>query len=559
MTATLSAESQVALDQGNFKVLVHSVSGPSGAMLFGRFCHADPKLQACVRSHLRAEEAIESDVEFAEIVHLPEGRVGNVLVRPVLREYEIPYLGWSELPIEQQFPITDLALSVQAGRIRLRSMRTGREIVPRLTSAHNYSWGSLGVYRFLGMLQHQEATGCPPWDWGVLATAPFLPRVTIGRLILSLARWHFSKDELLVLAQPNNADRFRAMQRLRVAKKLPRLIALADFDNLLPVDLDNVLSVESFIQLIKDREEVTIKEVFPGPAELCAYGPEGRFVHELIVPFIRNRKTNDSGRRSESIGGQTQVDASRYCAQSAIKADSTSPINRKFPPGSEWLYAKVYTGTATADAVLKNTIRPLTESLMKSGVADQWFFIRYADPEWHLRLRFHGTPDKLQQEALPEIQTILNRLLDNELVWRMQFDTYEREIERYGGAEGIVLAEQLFYFDSEAALEILEMLEPGDAGADERWRLAFCGIDRLLTDLGFDLHIKRRAMKQVRDVFGKEFRVDKTLQSQLGEKYRQERKSLEDLFNPAHDQESSLSPGLAVFRQRSERFSPSRS
>jgi thiopeptide-type bacteriocin biosynthesis protein len=94
------------------------------------------------------------------------------------------------------------------------------------------------------------------------------------------------------------------------------------------------------------------------------------------------------------------------------------------------------------------------------------------------------------------------------------------------------------------------------SGADERWRLALCGIDRLLMDLGFDLHLKRRAMKQVRELFGKEFRVDKTLQGQLSEHYRQERKSLEDLFNPANDEKSSLSPGLAVFRQRSERLSP---
>jgi thiopeptide-type bacteriocin biosynthesis protein len=119
-----------------------------------------------------------------------------------------------------------------------------------------------------------------------------------------------------------------------------------------------------------------------------------------------------------------------------------------------------------------------------------------------------------------------------------------------------VLAEKLFHFDSEAALEIIEMLEPGDEGADERWRLTLCGIDRLLTDFGFDLDIKRRVMKQVRESFGKEFRVDRTLLGQLSEKYRKERKSLENLFNRDHDEESSLSPGLAVFRRRSELFAP---
>jgi thiopeptide-type bacteriocin biosynthesis protein len=114
----------------------------------------------------------------------------------------------------------------------------------------------------------------------------------------------------------------------------------------------------------------------------------------------------------------------------------------------------------------------------------------------------------------------------------------------------------LFYFDSEAALEIIEMLEPGDEGADERWRLTLCGIDRLFTDFGFDLESRLLVLKQAREAFGKEFRVDKSLMGQLSGKYRKERKSLEDLFNPAHDEESSLSPGLAVFRRRSDRLAP---
>ncbi|HEY6119368.1 MAG TPA: lantibiotic dehydratase, partial [Pyrinomonadaceae bacterium] len=544
VSATLIAESQSALNLGDFRLLVESVTGPSGAILMGRFCHADETLQRCVKSYLRAEEALEPDVDFAEIVHLPEGRVGNVIVRPVLREYEIPYLGRSGLSPDRQFPVTDLYLSVQGTRIRLRSVRTGREIIPRMTNAHNYAWGSLGMYRFLCMLQHQERSGCPPWEWGVLSSAPFLPRVRAGRLVLALARWRLNKEELRALGTQKGVDRFRALQRLRVERRFPRLVALADADNLLPVDLDNVLSVESFIQLVKDREEATLKEVFPGPDKLCAYGPEGRFVHELIVPFIKGKETRvseDGDRRSQ---GGAEMEGHRLASR------------RHFPPGSEWLFAKLYTGTATADALLKNIVRPLTKSLLQLKVVDRWFFIRYADPAWHLRLRFHGLPDKLHRKGLPRIQDALNPLLDDGSIWRVQLDTYERELERYGGVEGIVLAEQLFYLDSEAVLEIIEMLEPGDEGADERWRLTLCGIDCLLTDFGFDLENKRTVLKQVRDAFGKEFRVDKTLVGQLSEKYRKERKSLETLLNSDHNAESSLSPGLAVLRHRSEQLVP---
>ncbi len=68
-----------------------------------------------------------------------------------------------------------------------------------------------------------------------------------------------------------------------------------------------------------------------------------------------------------------------------------STVQRTFPPGSEWLYAKLYTGTATADQILRDVIAPLVAEVLGSGAAERWFFIRYGDPDWHVRLRFHGT------------------------------------------------------------------------------------------------------------------------------------------------------------------------
>ena len=187
--------------------------------MLGRFCHADEMLDQYVRRHLRAEEDRQPEAIFAEIVHLPEGRVGNVLARPVLRDYEIPYLGCSGAEPERQIPITDLLVSVQGDRIRLRSARLGREVIPRLTNAHNYAWGSLGVYRFLCLLQHQGTVAGLGWNWGVLSGAPFLPRVTTGRLVLSLARWLVSQEELKALGQHQGAALFRAVQDWRAERR----------------------------------------------------------------------------------------------------------------------------------------------------------------------------------------------------------------------------------------------------------------------------------------------------------------------------------------------------
>src|SRR5206468_5057974 len=178
VTATLCAGSTDALREGDFKILLKFASGPTGARLMARFCHADATLRSRVETHLRAEEVCDPEAVFAEIVHLPEGRLGNVLCRPVLRDYEIPYLGRSGAPPERQIPVSDLMVRVEAGRIVLRSRRLGRRVIPRLTTAHSYDRRCLGLYRFLCSIQNQGVAAGLIWSWGVLERAQFLPRVT---------------------------------------------------------------------------------------------------------------------------------------------------------------------------------------------------------------------------------------------------------------------------------------------------------------------------------------------------------------------------------------------
>jgi thiopeptide-type bacteriocin biosynthesis protein len=544
--ATVAATSEAALANGDFQVLLGGASGPSGARLLGRFCHADPQLNDFVQQHVRAEEALDTEAIFAEIVHLPEGRLGNILARPILRAYEIPYLGTASVSAERQIPVTDLRVSVVGARIVLRSARLGRRVVPRLTSAHNFH-ASQGIYRFLCALQSQGTASDLGWDWGALRGAPFLPRVVWGRLVLSRATWQLSRGEAKPFGEVSGAARFHAVQRLRADRRLPRWIALVDADNELPIDLDNVLAVDTFVELVKGREQATLVELFPGPDQLWARGPEGRFVHELVIPFVRK----DEGGRAKD---EKLVDAS---SSSFILHPSSFHLSepRTFPPGSEWLYIKLYTGPATLDLLLRDLIQPLVDAALRSGAADRWFFIRYGDPRWHLRLRFHGVPARLQREVLPALQEATAPLLADGRLSRVQHDTYEREVERYGGPEGTVLAERLFQADSEAVLALAHLFAE-DTRGDLRWRLAIVGMDLLLSDLSFDLATRRAVMNKTRDTFATEFHTDTNFKHQLGSKFRKERKNLEALFGATSGTDARLAAGLEVLQRRSERLAP---
>ncbi|WP_233613752.1 MULTISPECIES: lantibiotic dehydratase [Corallococcus] len=530
------AASDESFASGDFSLVLRGAAGPSGANTLGRFCHGDPALRDAVERHLRAEEALRPDAVFAEVVHLPEGRIGNVLLRPQLRGHEIPFLGASGAPDAQQLPVEDLRVSVVDGRVVLRSKRLGREVLPRLTTAHNFARG-LGVYRFLGMLQHEGRAVGLSWSWGVLEGLDFLPRVVSGRVVLSLARWRLGPDVLKPLGAARGEECFRAVQALRERLGLPRHVALVNGDNVLPLDLDNVLCVETLASLVKDSARAVLREQLVGPDSLCTHGPEGRFVHELFLPMVRRQEPTAS--------------------VPAPRSGPSAGVPRHFAPGSEWLYAKLYAGTAGADDVLCDAVTPLAERLVREGVVDRWFFIRFEDPDWHVRLRLHGDPGRLHRDALPALSAAVAPLARAGVVWKVQLDTYERELERYGGPEGMALAEELFHADSEAVLKLMALLD-GDAGAEARWQLTLRGMALLLEDLGLDARAKLTVAERSRDFFGREFRMDTAFTHQLGARYRQARAALEAAWAPDAESSPLLSEGLAVLRERSERLVPVR-
>ena len=41
------------------------------------------------------------------------------------------------------------------------------------------------------------------------------------------------------------------------------------------------------------------------------------------------------------------------------------------------------------EKILTDIILPITNKLKKDGIIDYWFYIKYLDPDYHLRLRFH--------------------------------------------------------------------------------------------------------------------------------------------------------------------------
>lgn len=513
------------------KIEILSAGNPSATNLLGRFCYADDNILRLTKEITEKEKELNPNTILAEIVHLPEARIGNILLRPVLREYEIPYLAKPAVEKDKQISLNDLYLSVKNNRLFLRSKRLNKEVKPRLSSAHNYSFKAQPVYEFLCDMQSQDIQPYFSFNWGNLNNEfTFLPRVIYKNTILYPAKWNLIKDDFKEIISLKKEDLVDDISVWRSKYKIPKYASLAEGDNKLLIDFENNLCIKTFIETIKNRQKIELVEFNFNPDTAVVKSSEGIFVNEFIISFYRKERN--------------------YLTQENVisEPEISKKVKRSFLLGNEWLYYKFYCGIKTADAVLNKSIKPLTEYLISEGLIDKWFFIRYSDPKHHLRVRFHLIDPNKSGEIIKAVNQFTKEYIENRLVWKIQTDTYFRELERYHW-ENIEYSESLFYFDSKAILEIKRL--SSESENNNIWLLAIRSIDMMLDDFGYEIIGKLKLFNELKETFLNEFGLNKNLKIQLDNKFRDKRKSISEILNYEVGKECEFSRHYSVLNERS--------
>lgn len=210
-------------------------------------------------------------------------------------------------------------------------------------------------------------------------------------------------------------------------------------------------------------------------------------------------------------------------------SESIKPLHTKqmFVPGDNWLYLKIYTGYKVSDFILLDKLVPFAEKLINKKVIFFWFFIRYNDPSYHLRIRFKLVKHDDTGIIIKLIKDMLYNDLENKIIWKLQYDTYARELDRYGH-EAIEFSENLFYYNSISVLKIINFCGQDN---DKKCLNAFKLIDSILVDFKIELENKLRIMEELHLSFFKEFRIEGNFRHQFGTKYRKYKTDIEISIN----------------------------
>jgi lantibiotic biosynthesis protein len=422
------AKSAADVDAGAFAVIVGPSLGaePAGAHL-ARFADV---IGPSVREALGQVPRL---APTTELVHLPiPARAANVAVRPRIVESEI-VCGTTPSRPASAIPLKEVVVGLHEDRLYARWIRQKTELAVTIHSmlARESAPAPFQLLEGIGL---QGRPVLSAFDWGPAAQLPSLPRVTYGKAVLSPARWRL--DSL------DGTPRFRQVfDAWRRDADVPRFVYLTHADHRLLLDLDEPSHVELLREELTghpDVSEKVVEEALPGREHAWIESPQGRHAAEFVVMLGRREP------RSRALIGRRS---------SAIARDA-----RLRPPGSDWLYLKLYYPAPLQDEFIAGEALVFADFVCAAGLAESWFFVRYADPEPHVRLRFHGEPGTLAGRLLPQAIAWGQRLMRDTLCDRFTFDTYEREIERYGGEAAIEIAEAVFAADSYASAQIISLL-----------------------------------------------------------------------------------------------------
>jgi thiopeptide-type bacteriocin biosynthesis protein len=489
-----------------FKILkqqlfLEHIGGCTANAILGRFSLFHSEIEAMCKHIAETEKHQNPDVLFAEIIAIQDIHAANIEKRKQFHDFEIPIFSTASVPFENQIQLSDLYVLVRENRIVLFSKIHNKEVIPRLSTAFNYQRSSLAVYRFLCDLQFQSITSLSSFQLQhYFPNASFYPRVTYKQTILQLASWHIKKNTTeRIFAIKDKNEQIKLCKMFMREANVPRHFAIVRHDNQVVFDAEDEGDILMFLDNVKNQAEIIIQE-FPFVEAFSLIGNTAgdNYQNQFVTAVTFQGLTYDG---SLSIIEKAQA--------------SIDEISNKYIPGSEWMYFKIYCHPNRANDILLTKIKPLLRLQKVKTTIEKWFFIRYNDPKFHIRLRLLVAA-KYQAAFLDSLKAALNEEIKTGAISTLQIDTYIQEQERYGYNK-MDTVEDCFYYGSKWVLDLLLLQQKGIKTNIE---IAIINIHVMLNAAPISLTERISLLKHLYDSLQKEHFINKNDEIELGIKYR---------------------------------------
>ena len=371
----------------------------------------------------------------------------------------------------------------------------------------------------LNAIGNQE-TSALAWDWSVYHDVKFLPRVSYGNVVLSKARWTFSFPGKV------SPEAFEAALKDMRSKRLPRYITVSEDDSALFFDLECEAMKNLLFDLAKKYGRLVLEESLIDVDTTLVSRSRQSFVSEFVFAIQSTRRKEEH-----------------------FTIKPIPDFERNYHLGSEWLYLKVYCGMKNASEIMAQ-LGNLCNDLETTGAIKKWFFIKFFDSGYHIRVRLKGT-NSIYRQVAPALIKLLKSLSSQRLVNDYSFNTYDREVEKYG-VNTIDLCESMFHVDSIYSVKLSALLNYHFTN-QQSWMVALKSVDTYLNDFGLPLRSKLALSRELAANYGKEFGLtDNTSNFKLiNKKYYSNREAITTLLAPVSNSDVG-----SILSERSLRVQP---
>lgn len=469
------------VDSENKIYYIQTAGNACAANLVSRFASSLETLKNEMENIAQFEMEKYHPAIVAEIVHIPAYRTGNITFRPLFRDYEIPVYINSTSP--KQIDLSDLFVGIRNNRIVLYSKSLGKEIIPKLTNAHNYGKDTLPVYQFLCDLNYQSFTPSAQFEWpDSMHFMGQYPRIQYNNIIIKKATWVFTHKQI----EPLYASRLKLNHNIISVflseNNIPKHCSYQLLDEEHQLYWENLDMVLNFLNDTPKMQQIVIYESISKKGETFVKDKNGNHYTTEFIAMAKNiNRTN------------------KVCTDKIIL--NTNSTTRNFLPGDEWIYFKIYVPYTQLIKTITHISTYLNSELTFEN--SLFFFLPFKDPEFHIRLRIKIIDTHLKRQVLDNLLYIIKNEIN---VSKLVIDTYQRELERYGN-ENIDFVEQIFCTDSiyVANLHYLN----GLINKSSFPLMVMHDIDTILTSMQFNLQDKMNFCASVAYGYAIEFNVKK--------------------------------------------------
>ncbi|HEL9634284.1 TPA: thiopeptide-type bacteriocin biosynthesis protein [Streptococcus suis] len=408
-----------------YVVVNNYLSGCKLSSLMGRFAYLFPKDSMIDKDYKKRQLGdgyLDSEIITWSRQNLKKN---NLFSSKKMHEFSIRC---SAINVEKPIELSDIVVGFDGDSLYIKSKSYNKKIVPYLENMVNLEIDFTRIEKFLYLVSLQNDTTRQSLFALHTSNRVKIPRITYQNVVFARGRYkllinYFSEGIF------NNFNKFIEEFKLwKIEHRVPDVVGVNVFGDIQFYCLKNHSHLRCiYKQLKKDRK--LLLEEFPAP--INNINSQDKYI-EYVFPVSFEQKY------------------SRLCKQQEYEKELLDDFAY-----NDSAYIKIYTREIHANKIIKELLPLVSEKYPDYPM----FFIKYRDPDFHLRIRVLN----LRQQKYRVIKEIVDKFTElgyigSGIISGYVVDNYIPELNRYGGKTCIPYVHDYFHKESLLILDIITKL-----------------------------------------------------------------------------------------------------